>query len=369
MLRESFVEFLSNQSSQSGSTATRQPMCPGGKIQLPSINGKKIENVSVDKNGEFKKNTSSGLTMNSNILSHDLCYNRCSNGEAPIVDSKSGQYYCLVPSLITYKIKQGVKPTESDKGVPDSIDYSSPYTASCQSTDLISYEPQIGNAGNTMFGMPILLKSGLYEDPMDPNTLRSPNYDPNGDLKWFCKRVMYGAPPLGSIQSPYETISTDIVNASTNVSKECKSIIESNSVGANINDAGSQKTTSECAPNLNASAAIAISAGIPIVLPNPGIIKNELSIQQDVNSKSVSVPNTQAIVNPDTGVVTRNCATGDQICINSAAMTSQVVYGIGGASLGSMSANGTSFGSMSSNVGSMSSNNVDQTSSGATYNR
>ena len=138
---------------------TRQPMCSGGKIQLPTINGNKIGDISMSANGSITVNGNTDITMNGNILPTDLCYNRCPNGEAPQVDKANGQYFCLVPSLVTYQVAQGSVDTKTS----DNIDYTKSYTVSCQSTDLMDYStPQTGNTKNIMFGTPILIKIGLY---------------------------------------------------------------------------------------------------------------------------------------------------------------------------------------------------------------
>jgi hypothetical protein len=183
------------------SSTTRQPMCSGGKIQLPKINnnGTDISLMKDKDDGSIKFNyINTEISINGNIKENDLCYNRCPNGEAPQVDKHNGQYFCLVPALVTYQVKQGELNNQDNKSTQDSIDFSQPYTVSCQSTDLM--EPnQVQNIDNKniMFGTPISIKSGLYESPVPPGALRSSNYNPGGDFKWFCKRPMYGAPPLG----------------------------------------------------------------------------------------------------------------------------------------------------------------------------
>ena len=291
---------------------TRQPMCPGGKIQLPKIN----RDFSVVN----RKIVSSTVTMNGSINSNDLCYNRCPNGEAPQPDKMSGNYFCLVPSLVTYQIKQNPKEgtvTNDVNGIetkiqkPDEIDYSKSYTVSCQSTDIMDFStPQTGNTNNTMFGTPIQIISGLYENPLGPNDLRSSNYDASGEYKWFCKRPMYGAPPLGALQSAYEAINPDIIKASENIPAECESAVDMSSISGStsISSLSGSKNTALCSPkNLNEKAAIGISNGIQIVEQTQTTqipTANPLNIVQSVHDNKIPVPNTITQINADTGAVT-----------------------------------------------------------------
>jgi len=297
---------------------TRQPMCPGSKIQLPKINN----NFAME-NGKI---VSSTITMNGSINSNDLCYNRCPNGEAPQADKMSGNYFCLVPSLVTYQIKQYPKEetvTTDDKGIEtrskysDQIDYTKSYTVSCQSTDIMDSSIPQDNIYNTMYGTPILIKSGLYENPLGPNDLRSPNYISSGEYKWFCKRPMYGAPPLGALQSAYEAINPDIIKASEEISAECESAVVMASISgsamigpgsANPSSSLTESKKTACSPkNLNEKAAIGISNGIQIVeqtqqtqLP----AANPLNIVTNINDNGTAVPGTATQTNADTGAVT-----------------------------------------------------------------
>jgi hypothetical protein len=296
---------------------TRQPMCPGGKIQLPKIN----RDLSME-NGKI---VSSTITMNGSINSNDLCYNRCPNGEAPQADKISGNYFCLVPSLVTYQIKQYPKEptvtknsdgTETTIHIGDQIDYTKSYTVSCQSTDIMDFStPQTGNENNTMFGTPIQIISGLYEDPLGPNDLRSSDYRAKGDYKWFCKRPMYGAPPLGALQSAYEAINPDIIKASEDIPEECQSAVEmASKSGSEILGVGSagattssgSKNNASCAlKNVNQKAAIGISNGVQIVQDQKYTISpaNPLTIINTNGGDGTPVPNTITTTDANTGAI------------------------------------------------------------------
>lgn len=280
----------------STTTTTRQPMCSGGKIQLPTINRNKIGDISMDANGSITVNGNTDITMNGNILPTDLCYNRCPNGEAPQVDKANGQYFCLVPSLVTYQVAQGSVDTKTS----DNIDYTKSYTVSCQSTDLMDYStPQTGNTNNIMFGTPILIKSGLYESPVPPNSIRSSDYSPDGAYKWFCKRPMYGAPPLGILQSPYDAISNEIINASKDIQEDCKTAIDNGLASAS-------GLKNECKPNINKDAALALSGGLPInestITQMP--LNSSLNLIRNSNSAGIVLPNTFTVTDANTGAVT-----------------------------------------------------------------
>ena len=274
---------------------TRQPMCSGGKIQLPKIN-------------------KDSKTMSAAIYSDDLCYNRCPNGEAPQVDKASGGYFCLVPSLVTYQIKQNPKEptitnnsdgTETRVQKADEIDYTKSYTISCQSTDLTdSSNPQTGNTNNTMFGTPILLKSGLYEDPQISGKLRSAKYIPSGEYKWFCKRPMHGAPPLGALQSPYEAITQDMIDASAEIPEDCKSAIDNGSDNILFNSPTPAKR--ECKLKLFEDTVLSLTNGVTLEAGETKEIKTVTSLEMvSINdSKGVTVPGTATVTNPETGEVT-----------------------------------------------------------------
>jgi hypothetical protein len=302
----------------SSNTVTRQPMCPGDKIQLPTINRGQIGNYIKNASGDVvisSSGSSSTITMNNTILNNDLCYNRCPNGEAPQVDGNTGQYFCLVPALVTYQIKRG--DPDAKPATNDSIDYesTSPYTVSCQSTDILNIsEPQFNNKGNTMYGVPLLLKSGLYEDPLPPNTVRSSNYIPSGDFKWFCKRVMSGAPPLGSIQSPYESISQEITknaeNIKTNIKKTCNPIDRSSSInGSAALESEDSKSLDECPPDysLSQEAVNSLSGGLRIVQTTPAENSVGLAVQNASASNPIVITGSVVQQNPNTGEVTRVC--------------------------------------------------------------
>jgi hypothetical protein len=293
--------------------ATRQPMCGGGKIQLPAINRRQgIAEATLNSEGNFDiSEYRNDVTMNANITGNDLCYNRCPNGEAPQVDKKNGQYFCLVPALVTYQVKQNSRTpeiknesdgTRTTVQKVDEINYTKSYTVSCQSTDLLDYSPQTGNKeNNIMYGIPIQIKSGFYESPMSPGTLRNVNFSPDGESKWFCKRPMYGAPPLGALQSPYEAITPQMVMASTEISDDCLSHINNNGVY-------STEKNVKCEPrSAITNAAIAITGGVPLVSNNvddSSVIATPLTVVQSSDSTGVTVPNTTTSTNPNTGVVT-----------------------------------------------------------------
>ena len=204
----------------------KPPMCAGGKIQLPRINRSSVMTVKSDikeSNNIPKIHSIADTTINNKITEDDLCYNRCPNGEAPIPDFFSGQYMCLVPASVTYTVTSGKgsspDPTNTD-GTDDTIDYSKGYNVSCQSTDIINLGEsgiQTGNENNIMFGTPVLLKSSLYEDPLPSNSVRSSNFIPNGNPKWFCKRPVFGSPTINQVQSPYNFVNSSVINNSTEV--------------------------------------------------------------------------------------------------------------------------------------------------------
>lgn len=309
---------MSTTNMPSTNITTRQPMCSGGKIQLPKINVS-INNVSGLSylNPESNKNI---VTMNSAISSDDLCYNRCPNGEAPQVDKMSGNYFCLVPSLVTYQIQQNPKEptvtnnsdgTETTIQKGDEIDYTKSYTVSCQSTDITDFSNPQGditkNTNNTMFGTPILIASGLYEHPLGPNEIRSFDYVANADYKWFCKRPMYGAPPLGRLQSPYEAINKDIMEASADVPVECQSAVINSSLSMiNQPKGAADDKKQKCKPTLTQKAAIGISNGVPMVQEQktPIPIAAPLTIVPNNYSDGITVPNTITKTDASTGAVT-----------------------------------------------------------------
>ena len=197
------------------SVVVKQPMCSGGKIQLPHINRKNAVTYSTilheDHGTSFAKISSiDDISINNKTTDNDLCYNRCPNGEAPVPDFISGQYMCLVPATITYTAISG---TIGETPTDDSIDYEKGYTVSCQSTDLMNQSGSLQNhTNNIMFGTPVLLKSGFYEDPSPPGTIRSNDFIPAGNSKWFCKRPVFGSPTINQVQSPYEYISNKAMN-------------------------------------------------------------------------------------------------------------------------------------------------------------
>ena len=197
------------------SVVVKQPMCSGGKIQLPHINRKNAVTYSTilheDHGTSFAKISSiDDISINNKTTDNDLCYNRCPNGEAPVPDFISGQYMCLVPATITYTAISG---TIGEIPTDDSIDYEKGYTVSCQSTDLMNQSGSLQNhKNNIMFGTPVLLKSGFYEDPSPPGTIRSNDFIPAGNSKWFCKRPVFGSPTINQVQSPYEYISNKAMN-------------------------------------------------------------------------------------------------------------------------------------------------------------
>jgi hypothetical protein len=201
----------------------KQPMCAGGKIQLPKINKKDIitiKNVVEDPAGNIPIINNIGeMSINSIVTDEDLCYNRCPNGEDPTPDFLSGQYTCLIPATVTYQVIPGVNaevdPNEPNLDNVDKIDYTKGYNVSCQSTDLnpIGLDgQQMGNTNNLMFGIPILKKSGLYEDPLQPYMIRSPDFSIVGNQKWFCKRPVFGSPTINQVQSKYQFISNAVVS-------------------------------------------------------------------------------------------------------------------------------------------------------------
>jgi hypothetical protein len=200
----------------------KQPMCAGGKIQLPTINRSDVLSIKnkIDNNKSVPMiNDIQEITINNIISDDDLCYNRCPNGEDPVPDSISGQYICLIPATVTYKVISGVG-AETDPNAPilsqmDKIDYSQGYSVSCQSTDLntIGLEGKQFDNKNLMFGTPVLKKSGLYENPARPSVIRSIDNPINGNLKWFCKRPVFGSPTINQVQSKYQFIN-NIVTAS-----------------------------------------------------------------------------------------------------------------------------------------------------------
>jgi hypothetical protein len=203
--------------------SVKQPMCAGGKIQLPTINKKdviSIRNDTTETDGNIPMiNTINKMSMNNIILEDDLCYNRCPNGEDPRPDFLSGQYTCLIPATVTYSVIPGTD-AEIDPNNPkldqlDKINYEKGYTVSCQSTDLNNIGldgQQTGNLNNLMFGIPILKKSGLYENPTKPNVIRTDDFLVGGNQKWFCKRPVFGSPPINQVQSKYQFLNNTVVS-------------------------------------------------------------------------------------------------------------------------------------------------------------
>jgi hypothetical protein len=211
--------------------------------------------------------------MNNSIRQDDLCYNRCPNGEAPQIDSTTGHYICYVPALITYQVKNGTS------GSSDTLDTANSYTVSCQSTDLPDMS-QTGKSGDAvMFGTPILIKSGLYEDPAPPNTVRSSNYTASGDNKWMCKRIMHGAPTKEMVQSPYESLGKFISSANDSASTKVKDAIT-----------GGKNSSIEIVEQTHSTQ-----------------IPNGLSYQDSATSTPVTIPGSAVIVNSNSGAVTRTC--------------------------------------------------------------
>jgi len=276
----------------SNDTIVRQPMCNGGKIQLPSIYKSKSES------GEYEN-----IRMNDQILESDLCYNRCPNGEAPRPDPENGIYYCAVPALVTYNVNMGVSNETTGIIGPDTLKNDS-YSVSCQSTDIT--------------GGPVLSLSGIYEDPTPPNTIRSINYTVSGTPKWFCKRPMYGSPNISHVQSEYESLTKNITQQQPILPNVCKSIIFSSSSSSqgipnfSISGAtGTQLTEKEqemCFPsNLTSvsNAALSISNGIPIqsAVTNSNLMGGGLAIAQSASAPVQIVPGSAVAVDKNTGTV------------------------------------------------------------------
>jgi hypothetical protein len=248
-------------------------MCYGDKMQLPYINKGAAGTYSFNTKNELEYSQNNSIQMNNSIRQDDLCYNRYPNGEAPQVDATTGHYICYVPALITYQVKNGAS------GSSDTLDTANSYTVSCQSTDL----PDISQTGKSgyavMFGTPILIKSGLYEDPAPPNTVRSSNYTASGDNKWMCKRIMHGAPTKEMVQSPYESISKSLVSANDIASSKVKDAIT-----------GGENSKIQFVEQTNTTQT-------PI----------GLSYQDSSTSIPVTIPGSAVIVNPNSGAVTRTC--------------------------------------------------------------
>jgi len=290
---------------------TRQPMCAGGKIQLPAINGRETTSVSKDATGLIKNESNQKqFSINGNILRNDLCYNRCPNGEAPQIDETHGQYFCLVPALVTYSIIQG----DSLQKTQDKIDFATPYTVSCQSTDLLDMSTQqSGNTGNVMFGTPVLIKSGLYESPVSPYSVRASDFTPSGDNKWFCKRPMYGAPPLGALQSPYEVI-TDAISEASNDISNCKTSIDNATVSSGPSASNQKSNCNKI--GVMAEAALAISGGLPISMNTnnemtvPEGTSQSLNLVATPNNNGIAIVGTNSFTDPNSGATSMPAGIG-----------------------------------------------------------
>jgi len=297
-------------SSSSSDTIVRQPMCNGDKIQLPRIN--KETTCTTDK-GKNTCNTTVD-SINDSIISHDLCYNRCPNGEAPQVDPENGTYFCYVPALVTYNVL-------SKNDSVDTLDYANGYSVSCQSTDYADSTDK--SKPSTMYGTPILFKGGLYEDPTPPNTIRPIGFTPVGDNKWFCRRPMHGSPNISQVQSPYESLTKNISQTTNMLSTNCKSVIQGvNSYNTPSTNKGNgatiinNTTNSSCISDISdiptvanlaitngvkttaaSSNSLTLQPGLSIVASNintsDGIVKNI--------SKSVEVPGSNVVKDSTTG--------------------------------------------------------------------
>jgi hypothetical protein len=284
---------------------TRPALCPAGKIQLPSINRGARGIYSIDSSNKLSYSMTSSATLNSTIIDSDLCYNRCPNGEAPQVHAETGEYHCLVPALITYQIKQGTPNTaaigDASNEVNDAIDFSKSYTVSCQSTDTLDTNtPQTGNTGNIMYGTPILLKSGYYEDPTKPGEVRSTIFSASGNNKWFCRRIMSGSPNISQIQSVFQGVNNAFADKLSNGSRQtCDP-----SIG---NCSSTDKTIKEITNNELNDAANSISNGLQMVIPTTVSHSTNIAVVNQSNGDGVPVLGTGVVNDSNTGQYTSLC--------------------------------------------------------------